>query len=165
MNYEACGRGRFSKAYPRRLSGRRTPDVGHAAMAELTQNSILRISDDKTLQLIDLYHAEECLWNTNLDDYRNREKRARAADRIARRLDIQNFQSRHVMMKFKNLRNSYCQELKKIANSLNSGYGNDALEVYKPKVFWFSKMDSFLRPHLQPSRGSAHSALVNKPDS
>lgn len=52
------------------------------------------------------------------------------------------------MIKFKNLRNSYCQELKKIANSINAQDG----PVYKPKVFWFRRMDAFLRPHLQPSR-------------
>lgn len=116
--------------------------------SEITQNSILRISDEKTLQLIELYEEESCLWNSELEDYKIREKRVASAERIANTLNIKNFEAKHVMIKFKNLRNSYCQELKKIANSINS----QNVKVYKPKVFWFSKMDSFLRPYLQPSR-------------
>lgn len=58
---------------------------------------------------------------------------------IADKLDIPNFTPEHVSMKFKNLRNSYCQELKKMASDEN----------YKPKVFWFSYMDKFIKPHLQ----------------
>lgn len=123
--------------------------------ADIPQNSILRISDDKTLQLIELYHEEECLWNTKLEDYKNKEKRAKAAERIAAALNIPNFQPRHVLIKFKNLRNSYSQELKKIAQSITMGD-----DEYRPKVFWFSKMDSFIRPHLQPARGCAYESLV-----
>lgn len=116
--------------------------------SEITQNSILRITDEKTLQLIELYEQESCLWNSDLEDYKIRERRVAAAARIAKALNIQNFEAKHVMIKFKNLRNSYCQELKKIANSINA----QNVKVYNPKVFWFSKMDSFLRPYLQPSR-------------
>lgn len=119
---------------------------------EVTQNSILRMSDEKTMELIDLYEKEECLWNTWSVEYKNREKRAKAAERIAAAFNVKSFEARHVVIKFKNLRNSYCQELKKIANSLISGLGDE--EVYRPRVFWFPKMDSFLRPHLQPARGA-----------
>lgn len=115
---------------------------------EITQNSILRITDEKTLELIELYEQESCLWNSDLEDYKVREKRVAAAERIASTLNIKNFEAKHVIIKFKNLRNSYCQELKKIANSINS----QNTKLYSPKVFWFSKMDSFLRPYLQPSR-------------
>ncbi|XP_073961295.1 uncharacterized protein isoform X1 [Choristoneura fumiferana] len=123
-----------------------------------TQNSILRISDEKTLQLIDLYEKEECLWNTYSDDYKCREKRQRAAEHVARRLNLKHFEARHVVIKFKNLRNSYCQELKKIIASRAMGLRDE--EMYKPKVFWFSKMDSFLRPHLQPTRCSFQALQV-----
>ncbi|XP_034834920.1 uncharacterized protein [Maniola hyperantus] len=111
---------------------------------ELRQNSILRISDEKTMELVNLYEKEGCLWNTDLEGYKHRHTRHAAAERIAKKLDIKHFTSRYVVIKFKNLRNSYCQELKKVANSEKAG--DDP--VYKPKVFWFNKMDSFLRPHL-----------------
>ncbi|CAG4944662.1 unnamed protein product [Parnassius apollo] len=115
---------------------------------DITQNAILRISDDKTLQLIELYKKEECLWNTHTAVYKNRFKRQEAAERIAKALDIKHFNARHVIIKFKNLRNSYCQELKKIAATAANGEGN----TYKPKVFWFNTMDSFIRPHLNQTR-------------
>ncbi|XP_049875616.1 uncharacterized protein LOC126373539 [Pectinophora gossypiella] len=120
-------------------------------MTDPLQNSILRISDEKTMQLLTLYEQESCLWDTSKKEYRSRDYRARhnrakAAERIARKLRIKNFESKHVMIKFKNLRNSYCQELKKIAASKYAGKGD---EVYQPRVCWFHKMDSFLRPHVQ----------------
>ncbi|XP_072945008.1 uncharacterized protein [Epargyreus clarus] len=109
----------------------------------------LRISEAQTLQLIELYEGEQCLWNTELSAYKNRAKRHAATERIARKLAIENFDAKHVAIKFKNLRNSYCQELKKMAFSSTM----DDLQ-YKPKVFWFDKMDSFLRPHLQSTWGT-----------
>ncbi|XP_063536846.1 uncharacterized protein LOC134746408 [Cydia strobilella] len=122
-----------------------------------TQNSILRISDEKTLQLIELYEQEQCLWNTHIPEYKSRERRQKATEKIASKLDVKHFEARHVVIKFKNLRNSYCQELKKIASSISMGLKGD--EQYRPRVFWFSKMDSFLRPHLQPARGQSYSSL------
>lgn len=118
---------------------------------DLTQNSILRINDRKTLQLISEYKKEPCLWNSSLNDYPNKSKRARAAEKIARILNIKNFEGKHVMIKFKNLRNSYSQELKKIKHSIDK-VGPNSPELYKPKVPWFPLMDSFIRPHLQTSR-------------
>ena len=118
---------------------------------DLTQNSILRINDRKTLQLITEYKKEPCLWNSSLDDYPNKTKRARAADKIARILNIKNFEGKHVLIKFKNLRNSYSQELKKIKASLDK-VGPNSPELYRPKVQWFPLMDSFIRPHLQTSK-------------
>ncbi|XP_047992494.1 uncharacterized protein LOC125231174 [Leguminivora glycinivorella] len=148
-------------AHTPRAALRRQSAVGTLAEGRLavtmsaltqTQNSILRISDEKTLQLIELYEQNECLWNTHVPEYKSRERRQKATEKIARKLDIKYFEPRHVVIKFKNLRNSYCQELKKIASSVSLGLSQE--EQYKPKVFWFSKMDSFLRPHLQPGRAT-----------
>ncbi|XP_049704694.2 uncharacterized protein LOC126056267 [Helicoverpa armigera] len=118
---------------------------------QLTQNHILRIDEAKTMELVELYKEEECLWNSTLDDYPNKAKRAKAASKIAEILNIPNFEGRHVMMKFKNLRNSYSQELKKIKQSIDE-LGPDSPDVYRPKVQWFGLMDSFIRPHLQAAR-------------
>ncbi|XP_047032362.1 uncharacterized protein LOC124639170 isoform X2 [Helicoverpa zea] len=118
---------------------------------QLTQNHILRIDEAKTMELVELYKEEECLWNSTLDDYPNKAKRAKAASKIAQILNIPNFEGRHVMMKFKNLRNSYSQELKKIKQSIDE-LGADSPDVYRPKVQWFGLMDSFIRPHLQAAR-------------
>ncbi|XP_023950107.1 uncharacterized protein LOC112054522 [Bicyclus anynana] len=106
----------------------------------------LRISDDKTMKLIDLYEKEECLWNVSSESYKNRLERHLAVRRIAEKVKIKRFTSLDVIMKLSNLRNSYCQELKKIADSVSAGEN----PPYRPKVFWFKKMNSFLRPHLNP---------------
>ncbi|XP_045451566.1 uncharacterized protein LOC123660553 [Melitaea cinxia] len=120
-------------------------------MDQRTQKSILQIGGQKTLQLIDLYEKEECLWNTTLVENRMQTKRKEASERIAKALDIKNFTYRHVIKKFKNMRVVYNQELRKIAKSINSGED----PIYRPKVFWFSKMDGFLRPYVQATTAFA----------
>lgn len=116
---------------------------------DITRNSILRITDKKTLLFVQEIKKDDCLWNTTLEDYPNRAKRAKAAERIAKVLNVPNFEPRHVLMKLKNLRNSYCQELKKIGASIEKTGSEDSPDTYKPKVQWFAIMDSFMRPHLQ----------------
>ncbi|XP_075980294.1 uncharacterized protein LOC142979325 [Anticarsia gemmatalis] len=107
---------------------------------ELTRNCILRISNKKILELIQECEKYPCMWDTTLVDYPNKAERLRCIQRIAAKLAIPHFSSRHVAIKFKNLRNSYCQELKKIA----------ANDQYVPKVFWFPYIDKYLRDHIQP---------------
>lgn len=113
-------------------------------MDQRTQNMIWRISDEKMLQLIDLYEKEESLWNTTAAEFRNKWRKKEATERIAKALNIKHFTYRHVALKLKNIRNTYRQVLKKIANSINSGED----PIYSPKVYWFSKLDGFLRPHV-----------------
>ncbi|KOB70358.1 Uncharacterized protein OBRU01_15467 [Operophtera brumata] len=125
-------------------------------MSEQSSASVLKISDAKTMQLIDLYSNEDCLFNTKSEDYKNREKRTIAAEKIATILDLPNFTAKHVLMKFKNLRNSYSQELKKINNSIKDGATGE--DIYAPRVFWYSKMDAFIKPHLQ-GKGAKDEAL------
>ncbi|KAH9631121.1 hypothetical protein HF086_008623 [Spodoptera exigua] len=124
------------------------------------------------MQLLYEYKKEECLWNSALDDYPNKEKRVRAAQKIAKILNIKNFEGQHVLIKIKNLRNSYSQELKKIKESIDT-LGPDSPDLYRPKVQWFSLMDSFLRPHVQTSKllpttqsesGGSHAAIEVYPD-
>ncbi|XP_053610520.1 uncharacterized protein LOC128675251 [Plodia interpunctella] len=110
-----------------------------------SRSSILKMKEDKTMEFLALYEKEEVLWNTKCAGYKNKLERVKATDRIAETLNIPNFKTKHVLMKFKNLRNSYCQELRKIAE------GEERGEEYKPKVFWFHKLNSFLRPHLSKS--------------
>ncbi|XP_071054830.1 uncharacterized protein [Onthophagus taurus] len=73
--------------------------------------------------------------------------RMAAAKRISEELNIPGFGSKDVISKFKNLRSSYCQELKKIADSERSEAGTD--DIYRPKIIWFELMNSFIRPFVQ----------------
>jgi hypothetical protein len=74
-----------------------------------------------------------------MEEYRDRDLRAVASKRISAALNIPRFGPAEMLVKLKNLRSSYCQELKKIALSKRSGKPTD--EVYKQKVVWVEKMN------------------------
>lgn len=106
--------------------------------------NILRMSDSETIKFLNLYKNEPVLWNPSRDDYKNRECRSAATKRIAAEMNMPDFTDYHVMLKFKNLRSSYLQELKKMARSAKS----ETEKPYYPKVIWFKIMDSFLRSYV-----------------
>ncbi|XP_072383246.1 uncharacterized protein [Diabrotica undecimpunctata] len=108
---------------------------------------ILRMNDADTNKFVMLYKNEPVLWDPAIEDYKKRESRAAAAKRIAAEMNLDGFTEVHVIIKFKNLRSSYMQELKKIRQSINSGCPSDA--IYTPKVGWFKIMDGFLKPHVK----------------
>jgi hypothetical protein len=96
--------------------------------------------------LIQLYQSEPCLYDINSDDYRNRELWVAATKRIAAALSLDGFGPQEVATKFKNIRNSYSQELKRGNDSEKSVTGGD--NVYIPKVYLFDSIHSFLRPQM-----------------
>jgi len=107
----------------------------------------IKFNDSETTQFLVLYSMEKVLYDPSLEEYRDRDLRAAAAKRISHELNIPGFGPKEVISKFKNLRSSFCQELKKISDSARSGKGTD--DIYKPKVFWFDQMNSFIRPFVQ----------------
>lgn len=106
----------------------------------------IKFNDSETTRFLELYSMEKVLYDPSLEEYRDRDLRAAAAKRISHELNIPGFGPKEVISKFKNLRSSFCQELKKISDSARSGKGTD--DIYKPKVFWFDQMNSFIRPVL-----------------
>ncbi|XP_046401908.1 uncharacterized protein LOC124167894 [Ischnura elegans] len=108
--------------------------------------TLLRLGDADTIRFLELYAKERILWDANEDGYRSRDQRAAAAKRIAQALNVPGFGAQEVMIKFKNLRNSYSQELKKIEESEARGF--PAEEAYRPKIHWFRTMDSFLHGYI-----------------
>ncbi|KAL1487882.1 hypothetical protein ABEB36_015267 [Hypothenemus hampei] len=109
--------------------------------------SILRLNDRDTIRFVQLYENELVLWNPQDPKYHKKDARDAAAQRVATELNIVNFTSKHVIMKFKNLRSSYLQEKKKIKESTKSGCSTD--NVYVPKVIWFPIIDRFLKAHVK----------------
>ena len=104
--------------------------------------------------------VKQVLYDASIEEYRDKDLRMAAAKRISDALKIPGFGPKEVVSKFKNLRSSYCQELKKIANSERSGAGTD--EIYKPKVFWFEQMHSFIRPFIQQRPHTVKSGKLKK---
>ncbi|CAI6353694.1 unnamed protein product [Macrosiphum euphorbiae] len=107
----------------------------------------IKFNDSETTRFLELYSMENLLYDPSLEEYRDRDLRAAAAMRISHELNIPGFGPKEVISKFKNLRSSFCQELKKISDSARSGKGTD--DIYKPKIFWFDQMNSFIRPFVQ----------------
>lgn len=92
---------------------------------------------------IHLYETHSCLWQTNSPEYKNRDKRQQALENIVEEMKIPNFTVNDCKNKIKNIRSHYCQELKKIKNSMKSGMGTQ--DIYKPTLPWFHILDGFLR--------------------
>lgn len=120
----------------------------------------LKLSENNTLRLLQLYRNEPCLYDIHSKDYRRRESRMDAIKRIVEALNVKGFGPREISMKFKNLRNSYSQELKKIKELERSGADED--EPYVPKIYWFTLLDSFLRPQMysRPWQSSSNQVSI-----
>jgi|UniRef100_A0A2S2QAP1 hypothetical protein len=122
------------------------------------QRGVVKFNDNETTRFLELYSMEKVLYDPALDAYRDRDLRAAAANRISHELNIPGFGPREVIVKFKNLRSSYCQELKKISDSIRSRKDTD--DIYKPKVFWFNQMNSFIHPFVQ-QRSTQSKSVIN----
>ncbi|XP_044759254.1 uncharacterized protein LOC123316991 isoform X1 [Coccinella septempunctata] len=119
-----------------------------------SSDRVIKLRNSETVKFLELYAGERMLYDFNLDEYKDRELRSEASKRISKAMGIDGFGPREIISKFKNLRSSYCQELKKIAEAERKG------SVYKPKVFWFDQMNSFIRPFIQ-QRGHQNTAQTN----
>jgi hypothetical protein len=90
----------------------------------------------------------------------NKNKRELSFEKLVRELREQGFENIGVELvrkKLKTIKTVYRQELSKITKSKKSGAGTNNL--YKPKLVWFEKADSFLRG-VTATRTST-STLVN----
>jgi hypothetical protein len=122
--------------------------------------AFLRWNDVNTMKFIHLYREEECLWNINLLDYKNKEARNLALERIAAAMNLEGFGVSDVKYKIKNIRSSYCQELKKIQFSEASCSSPE--DVYNPTVIWFNTLHSFLKNFVFQRDRASDSALVSE---
>lgn len=104
-------------------------------------------NDVQMMNFVQLYKENPCLWRFDSVEYKNKEMRHSALENIVASMGISNFNVNDCKNKIKNMRSHYCQELKKIKSSRNSGSGSD--EVYKPSLPWFKTLDGFLRGIVQ----------------
>lgn len=125
--------------------------------------NVLKMNDEQTMNFIDCYKKEEVLWNTKLQAYRNRDARYEAVKRIVSTMNIEGFGPDHVISKFKNLRSSYCQELKKIVTSEKSKTFVE--DIYVPHVVWFTKMNAFLKPYVTMRDTCSNYVILNENNS
>lgn len=108
-----------------------------------------RWNDEVMLKFVNLYKENQCLWQTHHPKYKNKETRNASIQYIVDEMAIPEFGVADCKNKIKNLRSHYCQELKKIQESKNSGANPD--DIYQPSVPWFGTVDRFLRRYVQQS--------------
>ncbi|CAD7090245.1 unnamed protein product [Hermetia illucens] len=119
-------------------------------------------SDIRALQFLDIYEKHECLWNPRIEEYKNKSARNAAFDAMLAELQIPDLTANDIKLKIKSIRTTYKRELSTVlkaeANRTKDG------PVYKPKLFWFHRADSFLRP-VSTSRFSCCPSVQNKNES
>lgn len=100
---------------------------------------MVRWGDEKTLQFVQMYRAQACLWDRASPQYRSRGARQRALAAIVAALNRQHFGLTldSAKMKIKNLRTTYHMEARK-ARRAPPG------RPYRPRLPWFYEMDAFL---------------------
>lgn len=119
-------------------------------------------SEKETINFIEHYINEECLWNLKSDDYKNKHKREAAYCRLKDfakeyypSLTIQD-----VKNKIKNIRSTYYQELKKVKDSMGTGSGAD--DVYKPNVKWYDTLNAVMQMVVPTRKSTTNVSKVNK---
>lgn len=101
-------------------------------------------SRDKTLNLIEAYHSQECLWKTSNRDYTDRIKRNEAWEEVAKTAGCD---VRSVEKKIKSLRTQFMNSYK-AAHKKSNGSGTD--EDYTPKWFAYSALQFILQGRPPP---------------
>lgn len=110
-----------------------------------------------TLNFLKHYKNFPCLWDKNLPDFRNRQKRSAAEEILLPISRLSNI--KELRAKIRSIRGTYNQEVIKIRSSMRTGYGTK--DIYKPKLYWFSYADSFLRKNLEQDNMQSESNLVS----
>jgi len=101
-------------------------------------------SNEKVLNLIELYRDRPVLWDCRLKEYKDRNKKMDAILEIAVSFGVE---KEEIERKIKNLVCHLSRELKKERDSKKSGAGSD--QVYKSKWFCYDSM-LFLKDRNQP---------------
>lgn len=115
--------------------------------------------EGKLMKFIDLYEMKECLWNNKRETYKNSLLKKTAMEDIVERMDFKALSVADVKDKIKTIRTLYRRELNKILKSEKSGC--EIEDIYQPRLFWFKRVDSFLRP-VTLSRGYGAKYVSNK---
>lgn len=101
---------------------------------------------NKIISFLNVYEKYDILWNIKLKDHMNKSRRDTAFERLLKELQesgFENIDMNILKTKIKTIKTVYRQEVNKIVKSKKSGSGTD--DLYKPKLMWFARADSFLQ--------------------
>lgn len=99
-------------------------------------------SERDTFKFVELYEAEAVLWDVRLKNYKNKDARNAALERIVRNLEIDDITTQDIISKINKIRTTYTQEKAKIKKSQGTGSGVD--DIYMPSLPWYEVADRFL---------------------
>ena len=96
-----------------------------------------------TRHLIDLYKEEPCLWNVKTVEYRNRDRKATALQKIAEHMNKSgwSFSEDELRKKIDTLRNQYRRERRNLQQTKKSGAAAD--NVYVPRLWCYDALSFF----------------------
>lgn len=109
------------------------------------QKTIRKWTDRESIRFMEMYEAEEVLWNVRLADYKNKDARNSAVERLAKAMNIPGFSGRDVLKKINSMRTTYKQEIEKIKVSNTGTTDSATTDIYVPNLAWYKIADRFLR--------------------
>jgi hypothetical protein len=126
--------------------------------------SVPKWNSNEIAKFLEIYETYEILWNIRLYDYSNKNKRESAFQKLMKELRDDGFQDitlEILRKKIKTIKTVYRQELAKVQKSKRSGAGTE--DLYKPKLSWYKKADSFLNnvTAMRPSSSTLVSKIIS----
>uniref|UniRef100_A0A2A4J324 MADF domain-containing protein n=1 Tax=Heliothis virescens TaxID=7102 RepID=A0A2A4J324_HELVI len=119
-----------------------------------------KFGSNELIKFIEIYRNHDCLWDPKNPNYKDRNARNNALEEFVREFGIDGFGPRDICKKIKNLRTQYHAEKKKIKNSMDTDDGDT--EVYKSRLIWFDKMDSFLGKSFENRKTISNISCVSE---
>lgn len=84
------------------------------------------------------------MWNPDLETYKNAQTKQAAYADIVAQMRMPGLTLTAAKDRIKSMRTMYRRELNKVIKSATTE--TNSRYVYKPKLFWFEQIDTFLRP-------------------
>lgn len=99
-------------------------------------------TNEQVLEFIELYRAEEALWNPVNKYHKNKNVLADSWERIRKKMCVEDITVADLKKKKESLMTTFRYHLKKWRNSLKSGAGAD--EIYQTNWLAYQSLNSFL---------------------
>ena len=111
----------------------------------MSEEQNFKWSCNEIVRFLDIYRKYEGLWDTNIINYMKKNVREHSFKCLINELIEAGFEipgeENFKKKKINSLKDAYRNEINKVKKSMKRGAGTD--DVYKPKLVWFEKADTF----------------------
>lgn len=122
----------------------------------MKRQKLIEWSENDIFKLVSLYKKFPCLWKKDTSAYADNLMRHYAYKKIHEAVNVPGVTFTDVMVKIREVRRAYVNQLKKALIARVSGF------VYKTKSPWFILMHEFLYPHLDHDESAKLSVSIFK---